>query len=173
MKVIPTVGYLEKLIEYNPETGIFTRLGFSKDNERMKKLIGKPTGNQSCNGYISVSIDSKRYLAHALAWYMYYGYYPDFHIDHYDGDKSNNAISNLRPSSPSENQKNRGKNKNNSSGSNGVYAQPNGRWRARVRVNGKMVNIGTYINYQDACKARQDYDRLNGFSINHGVRESW
>ena len=171
MRTLPTVEQLERFIKYDPETGIFTRVAFKQN--RMKNLINKPTGSKSSNGYINIVVNNVRYSAHKLAWYMYYGHYPNFYLDHCDGDKSNNAISNIRPSTPSENQKNRGKNRNNSSGSNGVSRQPSGRWRVRVRVNGKLLSLGTYNTYSEACKVRKDYDILNGFSLTHGVRESW
>lgn len=171
MKVLPSVEQLERFIRYNSETGIFTRISFNHD--KMKDLINKPTGNRSSNGYIYVVVNNVVYSAHKLAWYMYYGYYPDFYLDHYDGDKTNNAISNIRPSTPSQNQKNRGKNRNNSSGSNGVYLQSNGKWRVRVKMNGRLLSLGTYCTYSEACKVRKDYDKLNGFSINHGSRKSW
>ncbi len=45
----------------------------------------------------------------------------------------------------------------NTSGARGVYFNSKtGKWRARLRFKGKMYNLGTYKNFEDAVKARKD-----------------
>ena len=56
------------------------------------------------NGYNRVFIKAKHYSAHRLIWEAYNGKIPEnLIIDHIDGNKSNNALDNLRLVSQSEN----------------------------------------------------------------------
>lgn len=161
-------------VEYNPLTGSFIRTAIVENNSKsfLESLLGKEIKNTSSNGYIEISVGSTKYSAHKLAWYFYYGYYPDFHLDHINGDKQDNKIENLRKSTPLQNMRNRGKNKNNSTGFNGVYKSRN-KYRARIKVNGKLVNLGTFDKLEDAVIAREKANEEYGFDPNHGKRESW
>lgn len=77
-----------------------------------------------------------------------------FH-DHVDRNQLNNRKCNLRPATPQENARNITKSKNNTSGFIGISANPNnGKWRARIRVDGKEISLGHYDNKEDAVKAR-------------------
>ena len=63
------------------------------------------------NGYLRITIRNKQYSIHRLVWETFNepileGYY----IDHIDGNKSNNALSNLRLVTQSDNMKNAMKN---------------------------------------------------------------
>ena len=73
------------------------------------------------NGYKVGSVFSKRLLAHRVAWAIYYGVWPEDCIDHINGDRSDNRISNLRDANKSTNGMNRGPQRNNSSGMKGIY----------------------------------------------------
>ena len=47
-------------------------------------------------------------------------------------------------------------NATNTSGCRGVYFDKNtGKWRARLKFKGKLMNFGSYINFEDAVKARK------------------
>lgn len=64
-------------------------------------------------------------------------------VDHIDCNPLNNQRGNLRIATRAENQRNRGRTKNNASGHKGVYWIPlMKRWRAQVRVNGKLIHLG-------------------------------
>ena len=43
---------------------------------------------------------------------------------------------------------------NNTSGHRGVYRRENGKWRASIGFQGKVYNLGTFVDYEDAVKAR-------------------
>lgn len=96
-------------------------------------------------------------------WIMINGKKHKAHIDHIDGDRLNNRRSNLRLCSSAENSRNRGKGKNNTSGIKGVSETPNGRWRARIMINRKEINLGHYLTKEEAKIA---YD--NASPIIHG-----
>jgi hypothetical protein len=73
------------------------------------------------------------------------------YIDHIDGDGLNNQVANLRIVTRTENQWNRRNDKSRCQ-YRGVYYRDN-RWRAKIGVNGKTVNLGTYETPQEAAKA--------------------
>ena len=45
---------------------------------------------------------------------------------------------------------------NNTSGFRGVYRRENGRWRAAIGFQGKVYNLGTFSEMEDAIKARKE-----------------
>lgn len=88
--------------------------------------------------------------------------------DHLDGDGLNNSRSNLRKSSPSENQRNRGgAQKNSKSGVRGVH--PFGhKWAAQIRHNRKNIHLGIFADIEAAIRARQEAEvRLWSASDRH------
>ena len=81
-------------ITYNPTTGKF-----------LKK--GKEVGWRNTKGYVFITIAKGKVIrAHRLAWYKYYGTFPEKEIDHINGDRSDNRIENLREVSRTENMRN-------------------------------------------------------------------
>jgi len=74
------------------------------------------------------------------------------YVDHIDGNKLNNSLSNLRWATPVENQRNRGKQTNNTSGYKGVtFDKARGRWRAQINTgNNKVKNLGCYDTAEEA-----------------------
>lgn len=75
-------------------------------------------------------------------------------VDHISRDRLDNRRCNLRICTPGENKANCGFYKSNTSGYRGVYAMPNGRWRARLGVDGRIVSLGVYTSREDARTAR-------------------
>lgn len=74
-------------------------------------------------------------------------------VDHIDGNGLNNRRTNLRVVTPQQNSFNRRKITSKSSRYKGVHARGNGKFRAAIRVNGKLINIGTFSTELDAAKA--------------------
>jgi len=129
---------LKELLDYNPDTGIFTWK--VKHNKRM--FVGDVAGTL-CKKYIKILIDYNQYKAHQLAWLYNYGEFPDSSIDHVNGNNSDNRICNLRLADKFENAANRGIMKNNSSGFKGVTKSRN-KWRAQINYKNKKYNLGFY-----------------------------
>jgi len=139
---------LRESIGYDPETGKFTWL---IDNSRTPK--GSPAGAYDPRGYLRIQVKRRRYQAHRLAWLLMKGCWPDGEVDHIDGQKSNNAFSNLRVLTSAQNHQNiRRPRRDNIIGFLGVSKSGN-RYRARIRVDGKTVNIGTFKTPSDAHAA--------------------
>lgn len=151
---------LKELFHYDDETGDFTRIV----DVSSRALAGRKPTYKNNNGYMQIRIDYKLYRAHHLAWLYVYGEMPSIFIDHIDGNRSNNAINNLRLASCSENSKNRGAQSNNKIGIKGVsFHKKSGKYRTSIVSDGKYTYLGLYdcpaaahIAYQIAA------DKLHG-----------
>ena len=143
---------LKELFNYCADTGIFTRKIAVGRHGRHKK--GTLAGTKSRSGYRVISINSRRYMAHKLAWLYVYGELPKNDIDHINRIKHDNRISNLRLASRSQNMQNVAKHKHNSSGQKGVSWMPSrNKWRAYINYNYKQLHIGTFDTFEDAVAA--------------------
>lgn len=111
-----------------------------------KALAGTPAGSVRKDGYINLSILKSNYLLHRLMWLWYYGEFDEgMEIDHIDGDKSNNAIYNLRLATRQENATNRGVQSNNKSGIKNVFLDKrSGKWLVKMKVQDKYKWFGLH-----------------------------
>ncbi len=150
-----TYEYLNRILAYDPETGIIRWV-------KNGKIAG--WSDPENGGRISIRIDKKLYLAHRVAWFLYYGEWPSQLIDHENRDPTDNRISNLRPSDQSENLCNRGPQKNNSCGYKGIWLhKPTGRWTGRIQKNGKSRHLGYHDTAEEAHEAyKKAAEELHG-----------
>lgn len=138
---------------------------------RGKKIkAGAIAGTLTPKGYIAVLLNGKRYQAHRIIWEMLVGPIPvGMEIDHIDGRRHINLITNLRLVDRSGNSKNRAMRSDNTSGATGVYQDSkSGNWIATVRENGKNKYLGSYLLFADAVVAREQYNKIAGYSARHG-----
>ena len=90
-------------------------------------------------------------------------------LDHINGDRLDNRIENLRPVTRQENLKNQKRSIANTSGVTGVYwDRETGKWRALIRIGGKVKTIGRFLSFEEAVMARKEAERKNGYHANHG-----
>ena len=137
------------LWDYNPLTGVF--LWKVHGNTRARK--GSVAGSIKSDGYTNVVYQRKAYKGHRLAWFMINGVWPDYQIDHIDGDRKNNRIANLRLATCAENHQNRKRPLSNTSGFLGVYRYKYGKWCARIRVYPERIYLGTFDTAKEASEA--------------------
>ena len=77
-------------------------------------------------------------------------------VDHINHNPLDNRKENLRKVTYKENNKNSSLSKRNKSGFNGVYFVLSiKKWRALIRVDGKLLNLGLFKNKNDAINARK------------------
>lgn len=97
-----TQSILKDKLDYNPDSGLFYWL--PRPRSTRKNPIA---GCRMLNGYITIRVNKKAYLAHRLAFLFMEGSFPEQQVDHINRDRSDNRWCNLRKSSPSENNQNR------------------------------------------------------------------
>lgn len=74
-------------------------------------------------------------------------------VDHINGDGLDNRRSNLREATQRQNLMNRRRMGNSRQPFKGIYATAPGQWRARIRVDGRRVSLGTYPTAREAARA--------------------
>lgn len=144
-----TAERLRQLLSYDPETGLFIWRVYRNHRARAGTIAGSKTD------YLRISVDSVDHLAQRLAWLYMTGEWPIGVIDHKDGDKFNNAWSNLRDTTTSANNQNRvAANSNSGTGSLGVsYSAERGAFVAQIKYGGKNRMIGRYATKGEAEEA--------------------
>lgn len=146
-----TQAYLKEYFHYCETTGNLIRKKYVHPHGD----IGKIAGNISVYGYRQIKIRPKVYLAHRLIWLYIYGVWPTHTIDHINGDKLDNRLSNLRDVTQAlNNQATKEKRVDNTTGYTGVvYIKSNGKFRASIGRNYKHIFLGEYLNPIDAHNA--------------------
>jgi hypothetical protein len=152
-----TAEQFQKAVSYCPLTGVFTW--------KIKKGKAKPgfvAGYVCPKGYVKIEIYGSPVLAHRLAWFLYYGQWPKSQIDHINGIKCDNRITNLRDVTQSQNQCNVGTRKDNTSGFRGVtFHKHRRKWVVEGRRFGKRACVGYYDSIEDAKAARIKWESAN------------
>ncbi len=162
-----TADYVRGLLDYDPETGDL-RWKPRGSPTFDARFAGKRAGKVGTNGRLHVGINYERYLAHRLIWLMVTGEWPEFEIDHIDGNAGTNRWSNLRPATSSENICNAGLSRANTSGFKGVsWSTSNNGWIARITKNSKVYHLGTFANPTDAYAARLDAENALHGEFSH------
>lgn len=159
------VDELRFLLTYDPGTGIFKHHPANKP----ARVAGKPAGWINKQGYAYLCINGRSFRAHRVAWAIYYGSWPKGQIDHINGDRSDNSITNLRMVNNADNAKNQCLRVNNTSGATGVtWSKQRNLWQAQIVRNGKLKSLGHYTDKNDAIAARKTAEQEMGFHKNHG-----
>lgn len=138
---------VKALLDYNPNTGLFTW-------KELKYKHNEVAGIER-DGYITISIKGKNYLAHRLAWFYSYGMWPTTLIDHRNTIVTDNRLNNLRESTKSQNGMNRGVQINNILGVKGVSPSGN-KYVARIGINRVTHYLGTFDTIEEAIHARRE-----------------
>lgn len=176
-----TQEYVRSLFDYDPETGVLTwkerpREHFNSNrswNSTNSRCAGKPTGQRAnSDGYLEVCIDGFLYKAHRVIWLWVHGEEPE-EIDHDNGVRADNRLTNLVSATRAVNMKNKGMRKDNRSGVTGVgWHAKDRRWVAHITVSGRLKRLGGFIEKADAIAARRKAELELGFHELHGRRKA-
>lgn len=163
-----TQARLKEVLRYSAIVGVFEwRVAGRKI--RPGYLAGGVVGT----GYVRITIDRVPYPAHQLAWLYMTGEWPPERIDHRDGDRSNNAFTNLRLATDAQNSWNSKKKASNRSGVKGVFfCNTTKKWVATFDMNGKVAYRKSFSALEDArAGIRGAREKLQGEFANHGVHK--
>jgi len=84
-------------------------------------------------------------------------------VNHIDGNRLNNKISNLEWVNNRENSCHRVKNSNLTSKFVGVsYFKRDNKWRSSIQINGKSIRFGMFKTEEEAYQKRVDFEKQNG-----------
>ena len=148
---------------YEPDTG---KLIWRHASCVYKRFRGKVATSLHGEGYRQIGVAGKTYLAHRVIWHMTYGEWPDGDIDHINGDRSDNRLSNLRVATRQENIRN-GRGKIHTSKYKGVsWDKSRSKWAAYCKYDGKVKNLGRFDKEEDAAMIYDNFvrDKFGAFA---------
>lgn len=113
---------------------------------------GKKAGAETTGGYLVICINKRLYKVHRIVFSIHNGEHPIHDIDHADGNTRNNAPTNLRDATATNNQLNK-RAWNRSTGVKCVY--PSGKkFYSKLREpGGKSIYLGTFDTIKEASDA--------------------
>lgn len=155
---------LREILDYDPLTGVF-RWKARPDGPTQwnNRWAGKEAGSiDGMYGYRLIGLFGKTYRANRLAWAYIHGRWPAGVIDHVNGIRTDNRISNLRDVSKSVNGQNQrtATRKNRSTGLLGAtFDKRKKKFRADINVNGKARHVGYFATAEAAHLAYLDAKR--------------
>ena len=158
---LPSPEYLHRLLRYSPDDGkCFRRI------DKAMTRAGDVVGSKTQHGYLCVKIDGQLYQLHRIIWVLSGNEDPkDMEIDHKNGIRDDNRISNLRCVSKKTNQRNRRRHKDSLSGvANVQWMERNKKYR--VLICGK--HYGLFKTLEGAIEKRDSVFKENGFGEVHG-----
>jgi hypothetical protein len=159
---LPSSEELKAILDYDPETGVLTwrtRPATSKVNKNFNaRFAGKKAGTIESWGYRQLRILGKLQMAHRVIWKMVAGDEPPDHLDHRDGDPSNNKWTNLRGADPHSNAWNKSLRRNNTSGVECIFPLHRKRssskqFRVLMYYDGKKAFLGDFHTLEEAKAA--------------------
>ncbi|WP_179090910.1 HNH endonuclease [Burkholderia pseudomallei] len=144
---------LKQFISYDPATGRFHWIRTQPHANRVK--VGQEVGWLAKSGHLKVNFDGRVYFLHRIAWVLHNGPVPDgFEIDHRDGNPLNNALTNLRLATKSQNMQNMKMRGTNKTGVKGVsWNKAKRKFEVQIGLNHKKVH-GGYFDTVDAAAVR-------------------
>lgn len=123
---------------------------------------GRIEGAKSPNGYLKLRLDGVNLYAHRVAWALVHGSWPENDIDHINGERDDNRLSNLRALKRHENLQNMRKRRPGRSGVRGItWDKQTQTWRAQLSAQGKRINIGRFRDKEMAEQAYLEAKRLH------------
>src|ERR1700731_3343750 len=146
-----TGSLLEMFLDYDPETGIFTR----KLSTNPWGGAGTIAGALNEEGYTTIGLRGARLRAHRVAWVWMAGEWPEADIDHINGIRTDNRFCNLRQATRSQNLQNMGLKPSNKTGHKGVhFCNQRQKYVVQIKVDKKTTCLGRFQTLQEAVDVR-------------------
>jgi hypothetical protein len=159
---LPSAKFLNSLLDYDPATGrLIWRI--KPGQSKVEKIFNtryarKEPGAFNTCGHRQLRINGRLTLAHRIIWKMMTGLEPPNHLDHIDGNPSNNRWINLRAATSCSNTWNRKTNQNNTSGYPCIYRMhtklpTSKKFRVLMMSNGRRKLVGDFHTIEQAKAA--------------------
>jgi hypothetical protein len=97
-----TAERLREVLDYDPETGLFTWRGANTGKGCKTTRAGKGAGHINAQGYVTIGVGGRNYPAHRLAFLWMTGSCPS-EVDHRNQIKADNSWRNLREATRGQN----------------------------------------------------------------------
>lgn len=137
------------MIEYNPVTGKFYKIYKNRARETATSV--------NSSGYRTIWYGGKCMQSHRLAFKLMGETIPKgYVVDHINRDKTDNRWCNLRAVPKQVNTHNRSQTKDRELPT-GVRVTTSGSYQARVRLDGKLISLGSFKNLSDAVQAYMEF----------------
>lgn len=149
-----TLHWISTMYVYHPETGEID--GPNNSDVGYWDTVMNRT-------YKRIEIKGRRYRRYHLAWFLYYGKWPESQIDHRDRDSTNDRIDNLRETDDFGQQQNR----DIYNGYRGfsIEKKNDGKWRTknwRVYNQTRKIYLGYCLDYEDGKKLIDEWYNKGG-----------
>jgi len=109
-------------------------------------FVGKQSGAIGNHGYYVTRVMGSPYLNHRIVYFLFHKVWPSSEIDHIDGCRTNNTITNLRQVTRAENIQNKL--------ARGYWLNKKaGKYQVQIRANGKTKYIGIFDSESEARQA--------------------
>jgi hypothetical protein len=148
MKRELSITRLYELVEVDTLRGLVFRRGHSF----------KPRGWDNGHGYLNITLDGSPYRVSRLIWAFAHGQWPPSgcYIDHINGVRFDNRLSNLRLATPLQNRAN-------CRFPGASWHPPSRRWRAQFNKRGRKKHLGLFLTREEAVEAyRKAHAELHG-----------
>ena len=164
-----TQDKVKELFEYRDGALFWKNRSFDSLGRSIKYLNGRVAGSIDSSGYWQTKIDGKLHLNHRLIFLMFNGYIPKV-LDHIDGDRTNNAIENLRVASIAQNNHNAKIRQDNTSGCKNVcWHKSSKKWQVALNINKQRKSFGNYDDIELAeLVAIEARNKFHKEYANHG-----
>jgi len=145
---------LRSVVNYDKRTGVFT---WKKPVGGRCAGAGRIAGGADVLGYWVITYRGVRLKGHRLAWLSENGRLPEM-IDHINGERSDNRISNLRESNVVHNGRNRREHRQGKLLGTS-FRKDTGRWVAQCWRDNKKIYLGQFNSEQMAHRAFTEFER--------------
>ena len=141
-----TIELIYKYLSYDSKTG-----NLYQNKKRPKVQVGSIAGCVTPTGYRYIQLEGIKYPAHHIVWLIEKGSLPQKVLDHIDGNRLNNHITNLREATVKQNCENRKAQRNNKTGYKGVsFNNRLQKYVAQIQHNYQPIYIGIYKTAYEA-----------------------
>ncbi|KMV67769.1 hypothetical protein AI28_08025 [bacteria symbiont BFo1 of Frankliniella occidentalis] len=148
---LPPQKLLLETFRYDADTGLV----WWRQPKGSRKL-DKSCGTVGGSGYLMVRVDGRLYTLHRIIWKMITGNEP-MHLDHINGCRIDNRITNIREVTRSQNNQSIGLTRANKSGYVGVrYSTKDRSWTSYIKSGSKRIHIG---NFKEKKLAVESYNK--------------